>query len=87
MQSRNKLKKAASKSKSQLPIDSYPQVRNKVNSMNIQLKKKYFTDKISENQVNMKESRKAVNELLGKRSETSNIPALKLFREKTFQMQ
>ena len=87
MQSRDKLKKATSKSKSQLLMDSYRQVRSKVNSMNIQLKKKYFTNKISENQVNMKESRKAVNELLGKRSETSNIPALKLFREKTFQMQ
>ena len=77
MQSRNKLKKAASKSKSQLLMDSYRQVRNKINSMNIQLKKKYFTDKISENQGNMKESWKAVNELLGKRSKTSNIGCLK----------
>ena len=77
MRSRDKLKKAASKTQSQLLMDSYRQVRNKVNSMKIQLKKKYFTDKISENQGNMKESWKAVNELLVKRSKTSDIGCLK----------
>ena len=77
MQTRDKLRKAASKRKSQFLMDSYRQVRNKVNSRNIQLKKQYFTDKISACQGNMKESWKAVNELLNKRSKSSNIKCLK----------
>ena len=77
MQTRDRLKKAASKSKSQFLMDSYRQVRNKVNSRNIQLKKQYFTDKISTCQGYMKESWKAVNELLNKRSKSSNIKCLK----------
>ena len=76
MQTRDKLKKAASKSKSQFLMDSYKQVRNKVNSRNIQLKKQYFTDKISTRQGNVKVSWKAVNELLNKRSKSSNIKCL-----------
>ena len=64
MQTRDKLKRVASKTKSKFLKDSYRQVRNKVNSINIQLKKQYFTDNISACQGNMKESWKAVNELL-----------------------
>ena len=77
MQTRDKLKNVASKRKSQFLMDSYRQVRNQVNSRNIQLKKQYFTDKISTCQGNMKESWKAVNELLNKRSKSSNIKCLK----------
>ena len=83
MQSRDKLRKAASKRKSQFLMDSYRQVRNKVNSRNIQLKKQYFTDKISTCQGNMKESWKAVNELLNKRSKSSNIRCLKVAGNET----
>ena len=83
MQTRDKLRKAASKRKSQFLMDSYRQVRNKVNSRNIQLKKQYFTDKISACQGNMKESWKAVNELLNKRSKSSNIRCLKVAGNET----
>ena len=41
------------------------------------MKKQYFTDKISACQGDMKESWKAVNELLNKRSKSSNIRCLK----------
>ena len=58
-------------------MDSYRQVRNKVNVLNIQLKKQYYTNKISACQGNMKESWKAINELLNKRSKSSNIDCLK----------
>ncbi len=85
MHTRDKLKKAASKRKSQCLMDSYRQVRNKVNSLNNQLKKQYFTDRISINQGNMKESWKAVNELLNKRSKSSNINCLKDSDTETFQ--
>ena len=77
MQTRDKLKKAASKRKSQFLMDSYRQVRNKVNTMNSHLKKQYYTDKISSCQGNMKESWKTINELLNKRSKSSNIECLK----------
>ena len=77
MQTRDKLKKAASKRKSQFLMDSYRQVRNKVNTMNSHLKKQYYTDKISSYQGNMKESWKTINELLNKRSKSSNIECLK----------
>ncbi len=42
MHTRDKLKKAASKRKSQCLMDSYRQVRNKVNSLNNQLKKQFL---------------------------------------------
>ena len=77
MQTRDKLKKVATKRKSQFLMDSYRQVRNKVNVLNIQLKKQYYTNKISACQGNMKESWKAINELLNKRSKSSNIDCLK----------
>ena len=72
-----KLKKAAAKRKSQFLMDSYRQVRNKVNVLNIQLKKQYYINKISACQGNMKESWKAINELLNKRSKSCNIDCLK----------
>ena len=55
MQTRDKLKRAAAKRKSQFLMDSYRQVRNKVNVFNIQLKKQYYTNKISVCRGNMKE--------------------------------
>ena len=76
MQTRDKLRKAAAKRKSQLLMGSYRQIRNKVNVLNTQLKKQYYTNKISACQGNMKESWKAINELLNKRSKSSNIDCL-----------
>ena len=77
VQTRDKLKKAAAKGKSQFLMDSYRQVRNKVNVLNIQLKKQFCTNKIFACQGNMKESWKAINELLNKRSKSSNNDSLK----------
>ena len=83
MRTRDRLKKAAVKRKSQILTASYRQVRNKINSMNIQLKKKYFSNRISACQGNMKDSWKAINELLQKRSKSSNIDCLKESSSKT----
>ena len=77
MMTRDRLKKAALKSKSPILMDSYRQARNRVNSLNVQLKKQYFSAKISECKGNMKESWKTVNELLNKRSKSCNIDCLK----------
>ena len=77
MQTRDKLNKSAVKSKSALLWDSYRHVRNKVNALNTQQKKEYYNNKISACQGNMKESWKTINELLNKRSKSSNIDSLK----------
>ena len=58
-------------------MDSHRQARNKVNSLNIQLKKQYFSTKISECKGNMKESWKTINEPLNKRSKSCNIDCIK----------
>ena len=77
MHSRDKLKKAAVQRKSQVLMDSYKQIRNKINVLNTKLKKKYYSVKIAACQGNMTESWKAINELLSKRSKTSKINCLK----------
>ena len=77
MRTRDRLKTAALKSKSRVLMDAYRQTRNRVNSLNIQLKRQYFSAKISECKGNMKESWKTVNELLNKRSKSCNIDCLK----------
>ena len=77
MQTRDELKNAASKRKSQFVMDSYRQARNKVNTMNTQLKKQYYIDKILSCQGDMRESWKTINELLNERSKSSNIECLK----------
>ena len=73
-------------------MDSYRQARNKVNSLNIQLKKQYFSTKISESKWNMKESWKTLNELLNKDQSPATLIALRilamqLLTKKKFQTQ
>ena len=67
MRTRDKLKKTAVKGKSQILMDSYRKIRNKVNALNTQLKKQHNTNRISAGKGNMKESWKAINEPLNKR--------------------
>ena len=77
MSTRDRLKTAALKSKSRILMDAYRQARNRVNSLNIQLKRQYVSAKISECKGNMKKSSKNINELLNKRSQSCNIDCLK----------
>ena len=77
IQTRDRLKKAAVKCNSQILMASYKQVRNRVNSLNLTLKRQYFSEKLSMQQGNMKESWKTINQLLNKRSKTTNIESLK----------
>ena len=53
------------------------QIRNKVTTLSIQLKKQYYTNRISPCKGNMKESWKVINELQNKRSKSSNNDCLK----------
>ena len=77
MQIRDKLKNSAIKGKSPILMDSYRQIRNNVNTLYVQLKKQHYTNRISACKGNMKESWKAMNELLNKRSKCSSIDCLK----------
>ena len=54
--SRGKLKAAAAKSKSEILMTAYRQVRNKAHKMDANLKKTYFTIKIHEAEGNVKET-------------------------------
>ena len=56
MRTTDRLKQAAVKRNSQILMASYRQVRNKVNSLNIQLKKQYFSNRIFACQGYMKDS-------------------------------
>ena len=77
MKTRDKLKKCAVKTKSIILMDSYRHMRNKVNAVNIKLKKQFCTSKTSACKGYMKETWKTVHELLNKRSKSSNVDCLK----------
>ena len=77
IRSRDKLKKAAVKSKSQLLMSSYRHIRNKINKQNFELKRQYFSERLAQAKGNMKESWKTINQVLNKRSKSTNIDLLK----------
>ena len=70
---RDGLKRSAVKHKSQHLMNSYKQYRNQANALNKKLKKQYFSDKINNNKGNMKDSWQTINQLLNKRSQSTNI--------------
>ena len=74
---KRQVEKAAVKCNSQTLMAVYKQVRNKVNCLNLTLKRQYFSEKLTMQQGNMKESWKTINQLLNKRSKTTNIESLK----------
>ena len=77
LRSRDKLKKAAVKSKSQLLMTSYRHIRNKNNKQNFELKRQYFLERLAQAKGNTKESWKTINQVLNKRSKSTNIDLLK----------
>ena len=76
IRTRDRLKRSAVKHKSQVMISSYKQCRNQVNTLNVTLKRQYFSDKILQQKGNMKESWQTINQLLNKRSKSTNIYSL-----------
>ena len=76
MISRDRLKKAAVKHKSPTIMCSYKAIRIRVNGLNIKLKQQCFAHKISECKGDMKETWKATNSLLNKRSKSITITSL-----------
>ena len=53
MRTRDKLKKVEVKDKSPILMDSYRQIRNKVNALTVKLKKQYYANRISASKSNM----------------------------------
>ena len=74
--SSDKMKKSAMKTGSAILMEAYRHLRNKVNSLNIRRKRMYFSNKISESEGNLKETWNAINQLINKRSKTTNISSL-----------
>ena len=64
--SRDKLSKQAIKSKSEVLFDAYKQMRNKINKVNTDLKRDYFTNKIASHEGDIKSIWKTINLVLDK---------------------
>ena len=73
---RDKLKKQAIRSKSDVLMQSYRDIRNKVNKMNGELKREYFTHKIASCESDLKKTWRTINNVLNKKSKTTNIASL-----------
>ena len=59
-----------------LLMESYRQIRNRLNNLNIQLKREYFSDKITQFQGDLKKTWKTINQVINKKSNTTIVPML-----------
>ena len=73
---RDKLKTRAVKSNSKLLMESYKQIRNRLNNLNTQLKRKYFSEEITQFQGDLKKTWKTINQVINKKSNTTVVPNL-----------
>ena len=73
MRTRDRLKKAAGKSKSPALMCSCRKACNASNTLNTQLKKKYYNEKITACKGDSKASWRAINEIINKKSKSTNI--------------
>ena len=75
---RDRLKKQAVRSKSKILMDAYRQTRNKVNKLNTDLKREFFTNKIASHNGDLKKTWRTINMILNKKSKTTQIAALQV---------
>ena len=75
---RDKLKKQAIRSKSELLMQAYRNIRNQANRLNEKLKREYFTHKIASCEGDLKSTWKTINNVLNKKSKTTNIASLNI---------
>ena len=73
---RDKLKKQAARSNSEILMQAHRQMSKKVNKLNTEFKRKYFSNKISSHKGDLKNTWKAINLLLSKKSKTTRITSL-----------
>ena len=62
---------------SQLLMNTYKQMRCKANNLNRKLNREHFSSKIDSNKGNVKETWKAINQLVNKRSKTTEISTIR----------
>ena len=65
------------KAKSQLLMNAYKQMRCNANNLNRKLKREHFSSKIELNKGNIKETWKTINQLVNKRSKTTEISTIR----------
>ena len=75
---RDRMKIAAVKAKSELLMNAYRHVRNQANNMNSRLKRNYFTNKLNECEGDLKQTWSTINKLINKRSKSTQIQSLKV---------
>ena len=76
--SRDRLKKLAVRSKSEILMQAYRQMRNRVNKLNLNLKREFFTNKIASYDGDLKNTWKTINQVLNKKSKTTHITSLEV---------
>ena len=76
LRTRDKLKTAAIKSRSNILMEAYKRVRNTTNAMNSKFKKECSTDKIHSCDGNIKDTWSTINMLINKRPKTTMISSL-----------
>ena len=70
---RDRIRKLAVKSKSQILMQAYRQIRNRVNKLNLDFKRGFFTKKILYYAGDVKGSWKVINQVLNKKSKTTHV--------------
>ena len=75
--SRDKPKKSANESKSEILMESYRNASNKVNLLK-RLRKKYYSSQIQKNVGNLRETWRIANQILNRSSKTTKIDSIKL---------
>ena len=68
---RDKLKKQAVRSNSEILMQAHRQMSNKVNKLNTEFKRMYFSNKIASHEGDLKNTWKTINLLLNKKSKTT----------------
>ena len=66
------------KSKSKILMDSYRQIRNQANKLNVQLKREYFSNKIVHCNGDLKQTWQTINQVINKKSNSTAISSLKV---------
>ena len=75
---RDRIKNAAVKAKSEILMNAYRQVRNQAKNMNSRLKREYFTNQLNECEGDLKQTWSTINKLVNKRSKSTQILSLKV---------
>ena len=63
-------------------MESFKQIRNRLNNLNSQLKREYFSEKITQFQGEIKKTWKTINQVINTKSNTTVVPNLSVEGQK-----